>query len=273
MADKYFDAAESDDYEEDPDKIYKSTDAASGKEETRIYLNQDTWNANYYASLDTSLLFTTWGDLYQNGCEPNTKTYELMAAPLEFGHYYDNWMFWLPMLLVIANYHYFSDYYEVNYYLERGLTEGDLKRDSLPKYYMVGVGEEMFFRGTIQAYFFEVMKDSWGMSAADSRHASIFAASLVFAAAHTGAGFTANAVQAFIFGVYEGYVYHPSLEEFDLTTAIAIHTWWDILVAYAILNNAEFHEDQEDVYGDSAQSGTKIYETTVFPLLTVAFRF
>ncbi len=276
---KYSDAADSDDYESDPDKIYRTTDrddSESGKEEVSIYLNESTWEANYYGNLYSNLLLTTWGDLYQNGCQPNRETYSLMASPFRFSHFYDNWMFWLPMAIALANYRFISDETKIDYYLEKGLSERDLKNDSFSQYYMVGVGEEMFFRGTIQHYLFESMKGYWGMSAASSRHGSIFAASLLFAAAHSGKGFTANSAQAFLFGLYEGYVYHPSLEEFDLTTAIAVHAWWDLLVAYAILNNAEFHEDRENVYdGDSSKSktGNGVARSTVFPLMRIAFRF
>ena len=278
-ASEYRKASDADDYEEDPDAIYNTTeaeDSESDKTEISVYLNKSTWDANYYGSLYNNLLLTTWGDLYQYGCQPNTETYSLMAAPFRADHYYDNWMFWLPMAIAAANYHYFADYYKVDYYLERGLTERDLRRDSFPKYYMVGVGEEMFFRGTIQHQIFESLQSSFGMSADRSRHWSIIAASAIFAAAHTGAGFTANPLQAFLFGVYEGYVYHPSLEEFDLETAIAIHAWWDILIAYAILNNAKFHEDRKDVYNKNAsqsKTDSTAVQSAVFPLISVAFRF
>ena len=275
---KYLKAADSEDYVYDPDEIYETTDAdesESDKTETSVYLNKSTWEGNYYGSLYGNLLYTTWGDLYQNGCQSNTETYALIFSPFRIDHYYDNWKFWLPIAIMAVNYKYFSDYNKVDYYLERGLTERDIRRDSFSKYYMIGVGEEMFYRGTIQHYLFETMRDSWGMSAGSSRHFSIMAASVIFALAHTGTGFTANPAQAFFFGMYEGYVYHPSLEEFDLTTAIAVHAWWDILIVYTILNNADFHEDQEDVYANSSKSKTSggITRSTVFPLIQVAFRY
>jgi len=273
---KTYQAMEEDDYEDDSDKIYEfdsAEDSESGKDETQIYLNRSTWEANYYGSLDFNLLLITWGDLYQNNCEPNTETYSYMLSPFRIDHFYDNWMFWLPVLIAASNYQTFSDTNKVDYYLEKGLSKEDLKRDSFGQYYMVGVGEEMFFRGTVQHYFFETFKQDFSYSAEASRHLSIVGASLVFAAAHSGAGFTANPTQAFIFGVYEGYVYHPSLEEFDLMTAIAVHAWWDLLIAYAILNNAEYHEDQEDVYDEDNRLNASLNSQTIYPLLTVAFMF
>ncbi len=254
-------------YQDDPDDIYQTVDGAeteSGKTEIRIYLNKETWDANYYSSLNFNLLLISWGDLYQHSCKPNTETYDLMLSPFRFDHFYKKWEFWVPIGMLIANYAYFYDASatdsdtRVRYFLNRGLTESDLRRDSLPKYYLVGVGEEMFFRGTVQHYFFETMKDSWGVSPSTSRHLSIAAASAIFAAGHDGNGFTANSFYAFMFGVYEGYVYHPSLESFDLVTAIAIHAWWDILVTYTILNNAEFTESQAKVQ---------------IPLLSIGFRY
>lgn len=258
---------DSEHYQDDPDDIYETVDAEdseSGKTETHITLNKETWDANYYSSLNFNLLLVTWGDLYQHSCEPNTETYDLMLSPFRFNHFYKKWEFWVPIGLLLANYAYQAGTPKsesdtrVKYYLRRGLTESDIKRDSFPKYYMVGVGEEMFFRGTLQHYFFETMKDRWAMSPSASRHLSILGASAVFAAAHDGTGFTANARWAFLFGIYEGYVYHPSLESFDLTTAIAIHAWWDILVTYTILNNAEFTESQSKME---------------VPLISIGFRY
>lgn len=273
---KQYRASEEEDYEDDPDKIYESEDAEdseSGKDETQIYLNRSTWDANYYGSLNFNLLLTTWGDLYQNDCKPNTQTYSYMLSPFRIDHFYDNWMFWLPILVAAGSYQTFADNNKVDYYLEKGLTEQDLKRDSFSQYYAVGIGEEMFFRGTVQHYFFETFKQDFSFSPESSRHLSIASASIVFAAAHSGAGFTANPAQAFLFGLYEGYVYHPSVEEFDLMTAIAIHAWWDLLIAYAILNNAEYHEDQEDVYDEESRANASLNSRTRYPLLTIAFMF
>ncbi|MBT4267491.1 MAG: CPBP family intramembrane metalloprotease [Deltaproteobacteria bacterium] len=254
-------------YQDDPDQIYQTVDKAnteSGKTETRVYLNKETWDANYYSSLNFNLLLISLGDLYQHSCKPNTETYDLMLSPFRFDHFYKKWEFWIPIGVLIGNFAYFNEASEkesetrVRYFLKRGLKESDLRRDSFPKYYFVGVGEEMFFRGTLQHYFFETMKDSWGVSPAASRHLSIAAASVVFAAGHDGNGFTADYFWAFMFGIYEGYVYHPSLESFDLMTAIAVHSWWDLLVTYTILNSAEFTESQAKV---------KI------PLLSIGFRY
>ncbi len=260
-AERYYQARDSGYYQGNADDIYthvESEDSESGKSETTVRLTKETWEAHYYGNLYGNLLFTTWGDLYQNSCGSNTETYSLMLSPFRLDHFYKKWQFWVPITVLMWNHALFSEYSKVEYRLERGLTREDLNRDAFPQYYMVGVGEEMLFRGIIQHYFFTLLKDMWGLSPNASRHASIYSASAIFAAAHSGEGFTANPLGAFIFGVYEGYVYHPSVEEFDLITAIAIHAWWDILIMYTILSHADFHESQSDVY---------------IPLFKVGFRF
>ena len=237
-------------YQDDPDDIYETVDAdesESGKDEIRVTLNKETWDAHYFSNLYGNLLFVTWGDLYQHSCQENTETYSLLFSPFRFDHFYNKWQFWLPILVLAGNYQSYDDNTMVEYYLKRGLTKDKINRDTFPQYYMVGVGEEMFFRGVVQHYFFESLRDFWKFSPSASRHLSILGASAVFAAAHTGTGFTASPATAFLFGLYEGYVYHPSLEEFDLITAIAIHSWWDLIVSYTILNHATYKEFHSDV--------------------------
>lgn len=246
---QYYQAATSEYYQEDRGDIYKvieAEDSESEKTEISIYLNKETWQADFYGNIYGNLLFITWGDMYQHGCQSNTETYRWMLSPFRFDHFYNKWWFWVPFVYQMGMYAYFSDYAKVEYHLQRGLRESDLKQTAFPENYMIGVGEEMFFRGTVQHYLFEQLDNFWGFSPSASRYLSIAGASAIFAAAHDGSGFTASPLGAFFFGIYEGFVYHPSIEEFDLTTAIAIHSWWDIWVYYAILNHAEFKEYDTD---------------------------
>lgn len=243
------------------DEIYQFTDtdqSKSGLAETKVYLNKETWKAQFYSNVYSNLLLTTWGDMYQHGCKSNIETYGYMLAPLRVDHFYDKWSFWIPIAFAGYLYNELPKYSKIEYHLGNGLKRDELKRESFMMYYGVGLGEEMFFRGTVQDAIFYLYKDSFGFSGEFSRHLSVFSASAVFGAAHNGSGFTANPATAFVFGLYLGYVYHPSLAEFDLTTAIAIHSWWDIIVSFAVLNNAEYFE------GDQAVS---------VPLLNIAFQF
>jgi len=241
-------AMDSEFYQEDPDDIYKTVDAkdsASGKEETSVYLNRETWEGRYYGSLYSNLLLTTWADLYMNQCEENSSTYSYMLAPLQFDQFYKKWHFWVLPLLAASYGSTLSDEQKIDYFLGRGLTESQLRRESFPQHYMVGVGEEMFFRGALQSYFFETWKET--VTPSTARHLAVFSGAAVFGLAHDGNGFSANPFGAFLFGVYQGYTYHPALDEFDLTTAIAIHSWYNIILTYAILNSADFHETEEAV--------------------------
>lgn len=259
---KAYQARESDYYQEEIDDVFKqieADDSASGKTEIQFHYNKETWQANYYSSLSGNLLLTTWGDLYQHGCEKNTETYtNYMLAPFRFDHFYDNWKFWIPTLYIAAAYTTIPDTTKTDYYLGRGLTKSDLKNDSFYQYYMVGLGEEMFFRGVVQDYFYHLLIDKFGFSKATSRHLSVFSGAAVFGAAHDGNSLSASPGIAFLMGVYLGYVYMPSIDEFDLTTAIAIHSWWDLILTYAYLNSAEFHEQEEEIQ---------------LPLMNIAFTF
>ena len=123
---------------------------------------------------------------------------------------------------------------------------------------MVGVGEEIFFRGGLQTTFFEMYKGTFGMGEGGARHAAVWTAAATFGLAHNGQGFTASPPAATAMGAYLGYVYMPGGSVRDLHTAIAIHAWWDIIIAYAYLNHAKFLETEEDVR---------------IPLANIAFQF
>ncbi|MDX2471575.1 MAG: CPBP family intramembrane metalloprotease [SAR324 cluster bacterium] len=246
---QYYKAIDEDGYQEDPDTVYDiTTDEDTGITTSNVYINEPTWRANYYGTISSDLWMMSVGDLYINACEPSTESYSLIVAPFRFDHFYNNWMFYPPILLVAASYASFDKYSIVNYNLGQGLTEERIKNDSFSKYYLVGVGEEMLFRGTIQESFYQMYTQSFGWSPSAARHWSIFSGAAVFGLAHSGQGFTANPAAAFGFGVYEGYVYHPETgDDRDLITAIAIHSWWDLIVTYAYLHHANYTESTEQV--------------------------
>ncbi|MCP4298500.1 MAG: CPBP family intramembrane metalloprotease [Proteobacteria bacterium] len=252
---------DSDNYQKEPDDIYhivNEEDSNSGQTEVSVYLNKATWEGQLAGSLYGNLLLTSWSDLYMHRCQPNTTTYSYLAAPFQFSHFYKKWQFWVPTLLALQANFSLSEDSRINYYLGKGLTENQLRRDSFPKYGMVGVGEEMFFRGAAQTFFYQTWQETFGVSPSMAHHLGVFTAAAFFGAAHDGTGFSADFGSAFIFGIYEGYVYQPSINEFDLTTAIAIHAWYDIILTYAIYNNATFHELDDQIE---------------IPLMRVAFTF
>lgn len=256
--------SEREDYQDDPDDIYVFTDAEENEDEkyvTDIYMNRSTWMYNYYGGLYQNLTFFTIWDLYEHQCQPNTDAYGYAAAPLNVAHWGTKWQFWLPMAVLAYNYATYNEFNETHWYLGNGLTESQIRNDAASLYYSVGVGEEMLFRGTIQKSLYNTFKAN-NFSPGTSRHLAVFSSAAIFGLAHSGDGFSANAASAFLFGVYEGYVYQPAVEEYDLTTAIAIHAWWDILLFYTILHHSDFKEYEGEVGADIP-----------IPLMKVSFLF
>ena len=164
-------------------------------------MNKETWDANFYGGIYSNLTLISFWDLYEHSCEkdPKGEVYQYSAAPFAFNKFYKKWQFWLPIGIALSSYANFEDNNQVDWYLYRGLTKSQIQRESFPLYYSVGVAEELFFRGVIQDAFFNYYKKNY--SAAVARHLGVFSASLVFGAAHSGAGFSQQ-IQALHFFVW-----------------------------------------------------------------------
>lgn len=87
------------------------------------------------------------------------------------------------------------------------------------------VGEEGFFRGFINNDFSDRWGNGWGLTWS----------SLLFGAAHTGQGQTANAVQASIAGAYLGWVQQRN--GFEIGEGVALHYWINVLAGIAAIRN------------------------------------
>ncbi len=232
-------------------------DSASGKPEVDYYLNKETWKAGFYGTQYLNLGGMSAWDLYQD-CEPNNELYSMSLAPLNLPHFYDKWNFWAALAFGAYYAQAQSDNVIFRYHLGRGLTESELRNDMSWHYYSVGLSEEMFYRGVLQDHFYKVMKNNWNWSPGLSRHLAVWSAASLFGLSHSFSDNNASPVTAALLGAYLGYVYQPSIDEFDLTTAIAIHAWWDIIIAFTVLNNASFEETDEAVE---------------VPLASISFRF
>ncbi len=246
-------------YQENIDDVYVVTDkedSESGKKEHDYYWNIESWKARFYRSQYIYLGMMSVWDLYQD-CEPNNELYSMSLAPLNLPHFYKKWYFWAPLALTYTLHQSYAENNVFRYHLGRGLTESEFRKDAFLNDYSVGLWEEMFFRGVLQDYFFKVMKNDWNWSSDSSRHFAIWSAAIIFGLAHTSP-YNATPGLATLIGAYLGYVYQPSIDEFDLTTAIAIHAWWDIIATFAILNSASFEETDEPIE---------------IPVFSVSFRF
>ena len=257
---KYYQAIERDDYQENSNEIYVTTEATkspSGKTETDIYLNNSTYQAQFYGTIESDLWLVSLGDLYRSRCEPDNETYDLALAPLRFDHFYTNWRFWLPIGALAVSAATYGDTSVTRYHLGTGLTESRIKRDTWQQFYMVGFGEEMFFRGVVQQSFYNNLNQELGFGPRASQHLSVWGSAAVFGLAHNGQGFSANSAYALAMGAYLGYAYMPEPGTQDLMTVIAIHAWWDIGVMYTILNNSSFTRTDSKVEVPLLAFGTR----------------
>jgi len=261
---KYWHYSSSDDYEQYFNKIYKKTDLADDQKQHDYFYSRETYYANVYLSMYGNLTFVSFYDLYETGCEKNSQTFGLMLSPFQVWEYADEWTFWIPTIWA-STVSLDSDL--VTYHVDNDLSKNEIINTSFLQYQLVGVGEEMLFRGVIQKSLFNLF--STGVSKGYSRWGSIITASAIFGAAHSGAGFTASPEIAFVAGMYLGMVFHPADGDFDLTQSIAIHSWWDTILAHRRLKDAKFVERKS---GENALN-YNLQERRIYPLLGLSYYF
>ena len=261
---KYMQYSTEDDYEENYANIYSRREIEDEKIQHDFFYSKETFYANAYSSMYGNLTFATFYDLYESGCNENTETFGLMMAPFQIWNFYDKWTFWLPTIWA-STVSLEADF--VTYHVDNDLSRNEMINTSFLKYQLVGVGEEMLFRGIIQQSLYNLY--SMGMSKSISRWGSIITASAVFGAAHSGAGFTATPAIAFLAGLYLGIIYHPADGEFELIEPIAIHSWWDTILENRRLRGATFIEREE---GENALNYS-IRANRMYPLIGFNIRF
>ncbi len=258
---KYATYSSSPDYQEDPEAVYRETDLGNDQIRLDVYYSRETFYANAHASLYNNLTFLTIYDLYSGSCENNTETYGLLAAPFRLDLWGGELTFWAPTLYIAAVP---LDGQEVVYHVDSDLSRSEMIRMSFWQYQMVGIGEEVLFRGVIQNSFYNLFDGP--LSANAARWTSIVLGAGVFGAAHSGTGLSANPGSAFLAGLYLGYVYNPEPGTFDLEQAIAIHSWWDTILTHRILSGSEFVERQP---GETALN--TLYAS--YPIFGFTYRF
>ncbi len=261
---KYMQYSTDDDYEENFSNIYSRREIEDEKIQHDFFYSRETFYANAYSSMYGNLTFATFYDLYESGCDENTETFGLMLAPFQIWNFYDKWTFWLPTIWASSV---SLELDLVTYHVDNDLSRNEMINTSFLKYQLVGVGEEMLFRGIIQQSLYNLY--SMGMSKSISRWGSIITASAVFGAAHSGAGFTATPAIAFLAGLYLGIIYHPADGEFELIEPIAIHSWWDTILENRRLRGATFIEREE---GENALNYS-IRANRMYPLIGFNIKF
>ena len=116
-----------------------------------------------------------------------------MLSPFQVMDYGNKLTFWIPTLIVKTVP---MDSELVYYHVDRHLTRQEMLQLSFLEYQLVGIGEEMLFRGVLQRFLFNMY--SQGFSKGFSRWGSILTASTAFASAQTSKGFTATPIAAFL---------------------------------------------------------------------------
>ena len=156
---------------------------------------------------------------------------------------------------------------KLTYHVDTDLSKTEMINMSFLQYQLVGVGEELLFRGVIQQSLFKLYSN--GLSKTISRWGSILTASAIFGAAHNGAGFSASPGIAFAAGIYLGWVYHPAEGDFDLIQPIAIHSWWDTILEHRRLQGGNFVERKQ---GENALN-YPLKSERIYPLFGFNYRF
>jgi membrane protease YdiL (CAAX protease family) len=226
-----------------------------------IYLSRETFYGKAYASMYGNLTFATIYDLY-DGCGSKSETYTLMAAPFRIDHFWAEPTFWAPVVyagVVPLG----SD--NVTYHVDTNLSWQAMINLSFVQYQLVGIGEEMLFRGVIQRSLYNGFSGFLSKKAA--RWTSLVTASAIFGAAHSGQGFSANSGVAFGAGMYLGWVYNPEVGQFDLIEPIAIHAWWDTILVNRRLRESQF------VARKSGETARNPLAARTYPLFGFTYRF
>lgn len=230
---QYFLNARQPDFQQKTDEIYH-TDSDGA---TTIHWHRSSFYGNSAAQMYQNLTFTTIYDLYDEKCEPNPKTYQTFLAPYRVDHFGKNPAFWLPLGYLAVSMNLPSDS-ETRYTTHNDLKRQEMMAVSYVNYQLVGVGEELLFRGVVQRSFYNLFS-TW-LSPQRARWSAIVAGAGVFGLAHNGEGGSALPAVAFVGGMYLGWLYHHSDGSFDITTPIALHSWWDTLLVEESLASSRF---------------------------------
>ena len=257
----YMQYSDSENLQAYPDEVFKETKNEDGEDVTDIYLSKETYYTMAYLRLYTNISLITFYDFYDGGCKDNTDTYWEIFSPFQFWKFGDSYTFWIPTGIQLAT----PGASNLTYHVDAELTREQMQRIDFINSQLTGAGEEMFFRGFIQRSIYRGLNRSFSKGTA--RWTSIFVASSLFAVAHDGSGFSANPGAAFLAGLYLGTVYHPAKGDFNLTEAIAIHSWWNSLINYKNYRDATFVERAD---GETAKT---LRVNNYQPLFGFTYRF
>lgn len=116
---------------------------------------------------------------------------------------------------------------QARYVYEDDVSTRLLVGSNLSRHVGVALGEEVFFRGTINTETVRYLGPTAG----------ILASSTVFGLAHTGVGTSASAEVAGLYGLYLGYMQYE--KKGKLGYNVALHYWWNVIAALSAIGNSE----------------------------------
>ena len=213
-----------------------------GRNEKAIYINRDRVLSEMYSTLNLNTSFYSSFDAYREatlsrddvpyGRIPvsDESLTDLALAPFNPHYLTDPYViapFFIASFIFIIGKDKYVDKETSHYVYERDTSIGLLRATSFVRHTGVSIGEEAFFRGTLNTEAVRYLGPAVG----------IIVSSSVFGLMHSGVGATANSASAFAYGAYLGYV---QLEKKGkLGYNVALHYWWNIAISMYVIEQSK----------------------------------
>ncbi len=224
----------------------KEDEFAEGKQTSHTFLNKSTMRYQAYSNFSTKMGWGNAWDIYAHDCENSSEIYEVVVAPLNVAHWYDNWL----VIGGIAFSTLAASSGDRIVHFGNGATFDEYKQLAFANHLMAnGFGEEAVFRAGIQKSLGEWM---------GNRHLGIWTTAALFGLAHTQYD-VGGKVAVGLIGAYLGYIYQPNDEEHDLSAAVAYHAWHNFLI-FVLTPRYDEQDEPFDTKKDARQLTEDWYE-------------
>lgn len=230
LASRYTDLSDDPGYIEPEDREDDATNT--------IRINETTFKADLYGTAASNVaLYSAFGAyrdaraLEENALGYGTPRPQESLGDLALAPY--SWTYlarpttWVPLLVPLSLALSKPADDQLVYAPDDTITRSELRRGFFVMHTTVGIGEEAFFRGVLNNGFSDWLGPGWGLAAS----------SAVFGVAHSGNAGTANPGVATLYGLYLGWLHQRN--DYAIGQGVAIHFWWNFLVAVALTNQRE----------------------------------
>ncbi len=236
-------------------------------QDVEVRIRRSAHMAAMHQLMQFDLLNVTWYDLYDRSCEENPDTYRRFLDPFRFQEFGDQYTFWIPIGIDLTVGRDIGQTFQkqdrVTYQLEE-ITQDELIGTTLIGSYFHSVAEAMFFNGLVHRAMFDGYSQLFSPRVA--RWVTIISDGLVFGLFHDGTP------MSYLTGMYNGWVYHPQTDRFDLTQLIGIFTWTTMIANYHIFSTASYQESQNSKAQDP-KAQDSIARRRVIPIAQIKFQF